>query len=111
MPRAHLTSCNGTAGENLTYTSKDGQYYEAGKRPSHGERNDLADVRELVRNPSSTLRDISDNGAVNFQGIRMAQIWLSYNEPERTTKPYVEWYWGPSGTGKSHKAHTENPGA
>jgi len=110
IPRAHLKSCNGSAGQNLTYTSKDGKYYEAGIRPNQGERNDLADVRELLRDNTS-MRDISDNGAVNLQGIRMAQIWLSYNEKERDFKPTIEWYWGPTGTGKSTTAANNCPGA
>lgn len=110
IPRAHLKKCDGSAGQNLTYTSKDGEYYEAGHRPTPGERNDINNVREILRD-RPCMRDISDNDAINLQGIRLAQIWLSYNEKERDFKPHVEWYWGPTGSGKTRTAYENAPGA
>lgn len=110
IARAHFINCKGNAGENITYTSKDGEFFERGERPAQGTRNDIADVR-LELNNNSCMRNIVNNCDNNLQNIRIAEKWLSYCEPSRNFKPTVEWYWGPTGTGKSHKAFMENPDA
>jgi len=35
----------------------------------------------------------------------MAECILKYHEPKRTDKPYVRWFWGATGTGKSKLAY------
>lgn len=43
--------------------------------------------------------------ATSYQSVKMAEQILKYHEVKRNWKPIVRWFWGPSGTGKSHIAH------
>lgn len=95
-------AANGTFEQNRTYcTKQDGiEYYERGERPAQGRRSDLDAVRAMAAEHGI--------GAVtthfNHQAIQTAKAYLTYNEPERDWKPYVQWFWGEPGTGKTKEA-------
>lgn len=44
----------------------------------------------------------------SYPAIRMAETILKYKEEPRTSKPFVRWYWGASGTGKTRLAYEES---
>lgn len=43
--------------------------------------------------------------AKSYQSVKMAEQILKYHEKPRNAKPRVEWYYGPTETGKSRKAY------
>jgi len=110
MPRAHFEPARGTAQQNYDYCTKpaiDGVspnelVLEHGTLPAQGERVDIGNVRELLRN-GVTYRDLVDMD-VNLQCLKIAQEWLKYNEPPRDQPPEVRWYYGESGVGKTRAA-------
>lgn len=57
--RAHIEKSQGTAAENRTYCTKDGDYFECGIMPEQGKRRDIDLVRELVKD-GKPMRDIAD---------------------------------------------------
>lgn len=85
------------------YCMKEGNYfYESGTRPKQGERKDLSLVRSKLLE-TGKMRDIVDI-TENMQAIRGCEKYLSYKETIRSWKPWVIWFYGPTGTGKSRRA-------
>lgn len=72
-----------------------------------GQRRDLDDTRECARDMG--MREVAQ--WANFQQIRVAEKYLTYCEPKRTTKPIVTWLYGKTGTGKSRMANQMFPDA
>jgi hypothetical protein len=103
FPRAHILAAKGTAEQNKVYCSKEHVLYEMGEPPRQGQRTDIEEVRAIV-NEGGRMRDIIPI-AKSVQSVRMAEIHLSYFEKKRDWKPTVRWFWGATGTGKSHTAH------
>lgn len=58
LPRAHLEYSKGTPQENYDYCTKDGDFYEFGKRPVQGIRSDLIEIRDKIINKNA-MRDIA----------------------------------------------------
>lgn len=103
-PRLVLAA--GTAAQNKTYCSKDGDFFEAGTMPEHGKRTDLEMVYEDVKK-GKPIVDIIDNNAEAF--IKYAKNLLLINnlinyQTHRNIRPYVLWFTGPTGSGKSRDA-------
>nr|WPR18737.1 MAG: replication polyprotein [Crogonang virus 101] len=96
----NFRACNGSPQQNITYVSKNGELYERGERPKQGRRTDLDEVRNAALDGG--MRYVSSH--FNYQQIRVAREFLTYNENQRESKPLVEWFWGPSGTGKTRTA-------
>ena len=120
----HLESMRGTATQAIAYCSKEDtrdleaglSFEERGDRPraatgTAGGRSDLMEVATAIRNGSS-VRDIADEFGEqyikHFKGIAAA---ISLRMPSRNFKTEVFWYYGTTGTGKSRKAHEDNPDA
>lgn len=74
-----------------------------GNPPVQGKRNDIEIAKEALEN-NANMRDIIINAKSN-QVIQFAQKHLTYFEKKRDWKPEIWWFYGPTGTGKSHKAH------
>lgn len=70
--------------------------------PVQGKRNDIAIKKEALEN-GANIRDIIST-STNNQVIQYAAKWLTYFEKERNWHPEVWWFWGPTSTGKSHRA-------
>lgn len=71
-------------------------------RKKKGERTDLENMRDLVKETSSMRQVV--NTCKTYQGVRMAEKWLEYCEPERNIDPsdiQIHWRWGPSGCNKT----------
>jgi len=102
--RAHLEVARGSSEDNVAYCSKqDKEPFTKGDIKKQGKRTDLEDVKEMITD-GATMRDIIPS-CNSIQSVRMAEITLKYFERKRNTKPYVEWYFGATGTGKSKTAY------
>lgn len=100
--KASVFKSNGTAEQNRVYCTKqpDVEYFERGDRPAQGRRSDLDACRTMALERG--MRDVTAN--FNYQGIQTAKAFLTYNEIKRNWKPYVQWFWGEPGSGKTSAA-------
>jgi len=102
-------AAKGSAAQNKIYcTKEDKEPIEWGTIPEQGKRNDIEQTRALLSEPNP-LQKISN--LMNYQCIRVAEKWLTYNEAKRTWKPNVSWFHGPSGSGKTRSANEILPTA
>lgn len=98
-----LLKAKGSALSNQIYCSKDAcDVEEYGTKPKQGKRNDIVHVLDLVASDES-IRDIIPILS-SFQQLRITERLMTYYEKPRNFKPYVEWYYGMTGTGKTRTA-------
>lgn len=110
----HVEKANGTAQQSKIYCSKSGDFKEFGTIPSQGQRSDLAVLCESVRTGKATMDDIliTDPMAIHQYGRTLQKCEDFYfRTVKRTEMTTCTWLVGPTGSGKSHKAYTENPDA
>ena len=107
MPRSHLEISKGNGEQNKTYCSKERVLFEDGKIKQQGKRNDISRIRDMVSD-GGNMRSVVQV-ATSVQSVRMAELYLTYSEQQRNWKPLVKWYYGSTGTGKSHAAYEESP--
>ena len=110
--RAHWEIARGSTEENIIYCSKEGDFHELGERPKVGSRGKFVDAVAMVVAGDSIVEVATENPeayARGGRGLRELQYVLS--KPYEHTGVRGYWYCGPPGTGKSHKARTENIGA
>lgn len=102
--RWHFTIANGTADQNLTYCSKEGNFFEIGTRPKgQGKRVDIDEVKVMVM-AGKPLREIAPQTS-GLQSLKFAETLCKYVEKQRAWKTEVYWLFGSTGTGKSETAH------
>jgi hypothetical protein len=114
IPRGHIEKAKGNARQNYEYCSKEKILFEAGTRPAQGKRTDIQTIKEYIEETDNpNMRDIILHHATSYQSIKTAEVMLKYLEPQRNpaSPPQVLWYYGATGTGKTRKAHEENPEA
>jgi len=104
-PGCYIASAKGSPQQNRTYCSKVSIHYEGGDIPINGKRNDLSEVKDIIKSGGG-MRDVID-AVPNYQAVKFAETILKYVEPKRDHYTYVKWIWGPSGTGKTHMALSE----
>lgn len=98
--RCHIESRRGTQSQAADYCKKGGDFIERGELREQGHRADLDLARRVVAEDG--MRVLAQFG--NVQQLRVAQIYLTYNEEPRDFQPTVWWLWGPTGVGKSRRA-------
>lgn len=103
--RAHCEPRKGTQEQAINYCAKENDLVEIGERKHAGKRNDIVLVRDMLMSGSG-MRDVVAH-TTSFQALRYAEKALVYLEPVRFWNPIIHWYWGPTGYGKSHRAHAE----
>lgn len=105
LPFNFLAAAKGDDEENRKYCSKSGTFVELGTRSYAGKRTDLAVARQMVEE-GCTRRELLK--AVGYQAAKHASLYAAAIASEtRRDKVTVHWYWGVTGSGKSHRAHTE----
>lgn len=100
--RFHIENTRGSREENVAYCSKDEEYVEIGDLPHQGSRKDIATIKEMV-DKGATMREVVQR-ATSYQSARMGQLLLQYRKTPSRKAPRVVWIYGPSGTGKTHRA-------
>lgn len=106
IPRAHIEKARGDAKANREYCSKESIWLEEGDMPAQGERVDLYEIRDSI-----VAGEKVDNIAMEKPHI-YHKYGRTLNKLEdlvmrnkfRTEMTTCEWIWGPTGTGKSHRA-------
>lgn len=102
----HLEICKGNAQQNIDYCKKGGDYEEWGTPPKQGKRNDLNLIKDEIINGKKVDDLIIENPMVYHQyGRTLNKLEdLSMRKKFRTEMTIGLWYYGETGTGKSHKA-------
>lgn len=116
--RAHLEEARGDPDQNIAYCSKDGDVVVRGDKPIGGKRKTATMAERMERNKlmkTESLNALVDTGVLNILDVRKlknARLDLAQEgPPTESVACRGEWYYGAPGTGKTHKARTENPGA
>ena len=107
--RAHIEERRGTVAEAVDYCKKDGNFFERGKIRI-GNENKWKDIIELAE--SCKLDVIKDDYPAVYL-MHKAKL-ESLMDPKLTPfddelKDHFEWWYGPTGTGKSRKVWEEYP--
>lgn len=114
LPRAHWEPQKGTTDQAADYCKKDGDYAESGTPPASKKRKG-----ELGREYWQEQLDLAKAGRVQecdpklqiTHGGNLDRIAAKYAPlPADLEEISNFWYWGSTGTGKSFKARSENPG-
>jgi len=99
-PEAHIETMKGTALQASEYCKKEGKFKEWGTLRFIGQRTDLDSIKKNVIDTGRIDISIVNN----YQQLRFAEGLLKYTEKKRNWKTRVIWIYGPTGTGKTHKA-------
>lgn len=102
---AHLEQRRGNASQAANYCKKDGDYEEFGEPSRQGTRSDLDEVRAAIT-AGAGMEGIART-VTSYQSLRAAECLLKYMEPARNEKPFVSWFSGGPGLGKSRRAFFE----
>ncbi len=99
----HVEIANGTAEKNITYTSKDKNFYQFGEPVTQGARTDLKEIKEAIKENPKNLAGIIDQFGNNYQQVKYAEALPKYYFPKRNpdTPPTVYWIFGATGIGKT----------
>jgi len=113
-PRTHWIVAKGDAATNLVYCSKgENIVFKRGTflPDQQGKRSDIALVKELISRKERPSRLELYNCVSSYQAYKFAEIGLGLRANVVRERPTVFWFYGPTGTGKSHVAHELAPGA
>jgi len=102
FPTMHIEKRMGSAAQAIKYCKKDGKWTEYGEPKKQGKRSDLIDLADaIVANVPMDEIALSDPACFirNHRGLSAFRYTI---QADRVTKPYIEWRWGPTGSGKTH---------
>lgn len=113
--RAHVEVCK-FIHKSIEYCKKDGDFVERGTPPKNQEEKGKMEQERWANFISLAEQDRLDeiDPKDRVKHYRAAEYFRSEGAKKRKlddTEERMEWYYGPSGTGKSRKARTENPAA
>lgn len=114
LPRAHLEPRRGTSKQAADYCRKeDANPFEHGQAPKGpGFRSDLAQLAANARDLSKTTYEVMDAQPATYMRYHkhVAHLRSLQKQQDRKFTPMtVEVYWGAPGTGKTRKAHEDDP--
>lgn len=102
----HLEKMKGSLEDNMKYCSKEGEYIEFGKRPKQGERTDLEGLKNAILEGKRVDDIVIENPMLYHQyGRTLNKIEdIALRQKHRTWMTKGIWYYGETGSGKSHRA-------
>lgn len=110
----HVEARRGTARQAADYCKKDEgrlePWEEFGEMSNQGQRTDLNDLRDVIMSGEKDADTICVENPTAYHQygrtlMKLEDLLLRKKERSEMTKGY--WYWGPTGTGKSHKAYND----
>lgn len=106
----HLEIARGSAQQASDYCKKEGDYYESGSCPSvgQGRRTDLIRAAEAVvsgRSLDCIAAEFPVEYVKYYRGL--GELRRKLLDKPRDFRTQCVWFWGPTGTGKSFRAHDE----
>jgi hypothetical protein len=107
LGKCNVRMCNGTLDQNIDYCVKDNNVVELGIKPNQGERKDLDTLKNAILEQKLTVDEITCNTPHLFHKYgrtlnKLEDIALRMQFRKKMTEGI--WYYGPTGTGKSHTA-------
>lgn len=108
-PEAHIEKAKGSAFQNFEYCSKDKDFVEFGKRPKQGERVDLEELADKIKSGEKTVKELTEDNPYAYHkfGRTLDKLeGIKKNKVFRKEMTQGIWLYGPTGTGKSHRAFT-----
>ena len=119
MPRAHLEPRKGSVDQAVEYCKKEGDFEERGEKPKSQK-----EKGEMEKKRWKRVLELAEAGDYETLKEEEPGVWCLHEEKlrkKKKTKPEAlssapgeklhEWYYGVPGSGKSHKARMEHPGA
>ena len=106
--RVHIEKANADDIKNQKYCSKGNDFFESGvpRASNQGKRNDLKILHEAIKN-GTTVKDIRQKNPDLYHQYGRTLEKLESDRLRnfvRTEMPNCIWYYGKTGTGKSHRA-------
>lgn len=92
--RAHIEKAKGSEDTNYDYCSKDGEFEEFGRRECRGQRTDLDDFKEAVKNGNlnpKKLREEFSDVCAKYPRFVAEYIRDNVEEPPLETHPLRDW--------------------
>lgn len=115
LSRAHWEAQRGTFAKAIEYCKKDGDYFEAGEAPmdqaTKGKRGAEYWEEQLTLAKTGRINECDPKLQITHYRTLKAIAADNAVMPAALEDFEHEWYYGATGTGKSHKARTENPEA
>jgi len=114
---AHVERAQGSADQNIEYCTKEesrelgSEPTIFGERPAQGQRSDLITFVDSVKAGYSDRQILDDHPKEFVKYNRCMLAVRTAMAAPRNSKPHVSVYWGPTGTGKSARAHLKLPNA
>lgn len=105
--RLYLEERKGSQKQAIEYCKKDGKWIEGGTPKNQGGRNDLIELKNRILNGETTVDEITLNNPIMYHqyGRTLNKIEDLVNRDKyRTWMTTCNWYFGPTGVGKSHTA-------
>lgn len=111
----HIEPAKGRPDQAADYCRKDGDFTEFGKRPTSPKQNGENEKKRYERAwalaKEGKVEEIDADIRMRLYGT-IKKIRSDYQQvPDSLTEFDFHWYYGASGTGKSRRAHEENPDA
>lgn len=113
LPRAWWKTRDGTAKQASDYCKKEESFREFGELSEQGRRVDLDNIRTMLDAGESMLTVARGNFQAFCQynkAFEKYQYLMEEELSQNNREISIDYYWGDTNTGKSHRAREENPG-